>query len=166
MLIGCGWVQAWKYKRKHTQTHHRAHSQESVNQNRLQWKRPTSVLPRMLKMRLIFAVCFCTNFLALIVNCTQTPNGNAECSCNEMTICQGIKTLEKKLEDLTALVIKTAHPTPQPTPPGKLAQSFLTDFLKFICCGFSNLHQCNRRFFIFYSAGLASSCKELFDKNK
>ncbi|KAL9953944.1 hypothetical protein ACROYT_G041426 [Oculina patagonica] len=84
----------------------------------------------MLKMRLILAVCFCANFLALIVNCTQTPSGNAECSCNEMTICQGIKTLEKKLEDLTALVNKTAPPTPQPTPPG-----------------------------------LASSCKELFDKN-
>ncbi|KAL9953878.1 hypothetical protein ACROYT_G041351 [Oculina patagonica] len=35
-----------------------------------------------------------------------------------MTIC---KTLEKKLEDLIALVNKTSPPTPQPTPPGPVS---------------------------------------------
>lgn len=94
----------------------------------------------MLIMRLLFATCFSANLLALMVTgshiSTSAPN-----TCDSMMKCTAIKMLEKKLEDLIALVNKTSNctctPKPSPpTPPGKLGQSLLTDFLLLIfCCG-------------------------------
>ncbi|KAL9953881.1 hypothetical protein ACROYT_G041354 [Oculina patagonica] len=96
----------------------------------------------MLKMRLILAVCFSANLLALIVTGTHIPT-SAPNTCDSMMKCTAIKMLEKKLEDLIALVNKTSNCTctPKPTPPDPFTAGPTT-------------------------AGPVSSCKEQYDKNK
>ncbi|XP_078351793.1 putative skeletal organic matrix protein 5 isoform X2 [Oculina patagonica] len=98
----------------------------------------------MRKMRLLFAACFSANLLALIVTGTHIPT-SAPSTCDSMMNCTAIKMLEKKLEDLIALVNKTSNctctPKPlPPTPPGPFTAGPT-------------------------KAGPVSSCKKQYDKN-
>ena len=92
-------------------------------------------------MRLLLAVCFTVNLLALIavidaksssvIKANQTPSAPVKKYADNMMVCnliqdshvsEAIKTLETKLENLIALVNKSS--TPQPTPPGKTRTFF------------------------------------------
>ena len=124
-MIGLGWVQARKYSSFVYNSNilfKAIQSLESVLIHRIQLE-TQSFIPRILKMRLVFAACFSANLFVLMVNGHQTPShGTASKKCNKGRVCIAIERLEAKLESLIGLVNKTS--TPQPTPPGKLGQSF------------------------------------------
>ena len=133
-------------------------------------------------MRLLLAVCFIVNVLAVIaaisaksstvIKANQTPSAPVKKYADNMMVCnllqdshvsEAIKTLETKLENLIALVNKSL--TPQPTPPGKV-NSHIFSMMIFLWAVVASALLNFKNGFLFVAAGPVSSCKEQYDKHK
>ena len=114
----------------------------------------------------IMAAVNCTKSSNTANNKTPPPSKACEkpvvynCNLNQADVREAIKKMEAKLENLIALVNKTSPP--QPKPPG-IKSDKKYSFVSFALSAFSLVE--NDQSYLF-TAVLASSCKEQYEKYK